>query len=290
MNSPANTLTVPLDEIEIGPRLRLVDEDHAAFIAQSFAEAGQLTPVEVRPHPDAKSKFKYRLTAGAHRMAAAKMAGFDGIRVEVREVSEVEARLREIDENLCRHELTELDRAVFLAERKKVWLQLHPETGAGGKRRGGDQNDKSVALFPAFSKATADKLGISRRSVERAVRRSEALDNKVRAQLAGTRWARRGSELDALTRHPKDVQRKIVALLLHATDPASSVAAASARLSGKTAEVVDQADLQFGRLLRLWNAAGAKAQRLFVDHLTHNGELGAAQDAAAAAAQRSAAA
>lgn len=266
-----SSIEIPLADIEIGPRLRVIDPDHAAMLAESYGTSGQLTPVEIRPHPDAKSTFKYRLTAGGHRMAAAKLLNWETIRAEVKPCSEAEARLREIDENLCRHELTELDRSTFLAERKRIWLELHPETGRG--KRADNKRDNFVP-FPAFAVATAEKLGVSKRTVDRAVRRAEALDPQVRERIAGTPIARRASELDALCKQTKAAQRKIVDLLLHPKSPAKSVAAAAAKLSGKVVEEPDPAELQFRRLLSAWNAAtSVQARRRFISHLDAAGEL-----------------
>jgi len=42
-------------------------------------------------------------------------------------MDDLTCRLWEVDENLCRAELTELERAEHLAQRKEIYEQLHPE-------------------------------------------------------------------------------------------------------------------------------------------------------------------
>lgn len=272
-------IDIPLDAIDASRRLRPVDPDHAAMIAESFAASGQMVPIEVR----SAGANAYALIAGAHRLAAAHLAGLPTIRATVVEADDDQAELREIDENLCRHELTALDRSVFLAKRKALWLKLHPETGRGGDRKSRkNQNDNSVVLFPAFTEATAAKLGVSRKSIERAVWCFEKLDPQARAQLAGTVFARRASELVALCRHDATRQRRIVALMTREKEPLQSVAAANAQLSGTKAAKPSPEEQRLQRLVALFDGASAKVQRRFVDHLVAQGHLQALRAGAAA--------
>jgi len=131
---------IPVDQIHVEDRLRSVNPDHAALIAESFRANGQMTPIEVRR--DEAGKFV--LVAGAHRLAAARLAEMDQIAASIIDADADQARLREIDENLCRRDLTELDRAAFLAERKVVWAKLNPEASGWGFR-GGQLTARSIA-------------------------------------------------------------------------------------------------------------------------------------------------
>ncbi|MFN8992815.1 MAG: ParB N-terminal domain-containing protein, partial [Pseudomonadota bacterium] len=114
---------IPVDQIHVEDRLRSVNPDHAALIAESFRANGQMTPIELRRQLGDGKLF---LVAGAHRLEAAKLAEMGEIAAIVTDFGRDQARLREIDENLCRRDLTELDRATFLAERKVVWAKLNP--------------------------------------------------------------------------------------------------------------------------------------------------------------------
>ncbi len=200
-----NVDIIPLDQIEVGDRLRSVDTDWVALIAASMREHGQRAPIEVRK---IGRSGKYALIAGAHRLAALREIGADTAACVVLKVTDLEAQLLEIDENLCRRELSALDRATFLAERKRVYEELHPETKQGGDRRS-DQNDKLVVLIGSFSEVTAEKLGIDKRTIERAVSRFRHIAPDVRSKITGTWIADSGAQLDALAKETPEMQRRI---------------------------------------------------------------------------------
>ncbi|MFH7812175.1 MULTISPECIES: ParB/RepB/Spo0J family partition protein [Acetobacter] len=198
-----SVVSIPLTDIDVGDRLRGIDDDAAAVIAASMQEQGQRTPIEVR-----KAGKRYRLIAGAHRMRALALAGIETAFAVVVKANDLEAQLLEIDENICRRELSELDRATFLAKRKEVYEALHPEVGHGGDRKS-DQNDKLVVLIQSFSQATAEKLGFSKRTIERSVARYKHIMPDVREKISGTWLAESGAQLDALSRETPEYQRQI---------------------------------------------------------------------------------
>ncbi|MFN7308325.1 MAG: ParB/RepB/Spo0J family partition protein, partial [Acetobacteraceae bacterium] len=166
---------IPVDHILVEDRLRTVNPDHAALIAESFRANGQMTPIEVRRN----DAGEFVLVAGAHRLAAARLAEMDQIAASIIDADEDQARLREIDENLCRRDLTELDRATFLAERKAVWIRLNPETAVVGRKK----LKTNLSLIPTFAQDAAERLGLSARSVDRAIRRTVLIADDVKAML-----------------------------------------------------------------------------------------------------------
>jgi len=173
------TRPLNLDLIDIGDRLRPVDEDVVDGLCVSFAESGLLEPVVVRPVGS-----RFALVAGLHRLTAARKLGWEAIEATIRsDLTEASARLAEIDENLMRRELGPLDRAIFLAERKTVWLQVHPETGHGGDRKSkrDKQPDQVAKMATRFSREAAEKLGLAERSIRRAIALAERLTPEARA-------------------------------------------------------------------------------------------------------------
>lgn len=108
-----------ISDIEIGPRLRSIRESNVDTLARSFQTEGQLQPVVVRrdgPQP--------RLVAGAHRIEAAKRAGWTHI--EAREIkldgmspamADVTCAIAEVDENMSRGDLDQAERVTFVDER-----------------------------------------------------------------------------------------------------------------------------------------------------------------------------
>ena len=251
-----NILSIPLDQIDAGGRLRPIDLDYAQLIASSMAERGQMTPIEVRPAAGARP-LPYVLVAGAHRLAGAALAGLTAIDAVVFEGSELEAALREIDENLIRHELKELDRATFLARRKAVYEEMHPETKRGGKREKG-ANRQFGAL--TFSVAAQEKLGLSERTIERAVARFNRLTPDVREAIGGLWIADHGAQLDALARLSPSLQQRVAETLVQFPGM-SSVSEALAHVEGRDVQAPDPADVRLDAFHRLWRRMTAGERR-----------------------------
>ena len=111
------------------------------------------------------------LIAGHHRLEACRSLGLVEIEASVVEMTELDRQLWEIDENLCRVDLTELERAEHLARRKDVYEARHPETRhgvAGAVAKHGTGADDNLS----FAADTASKTGIGEREIQRAVRRA----------------------------------------------------------------------------------------------------------------------
>jgi len=126
------------------------------------------------------------------------------IKCIVTEYDDLHAELAEIDENLIRSPLTPAQEASAIFRRKAIYEELHPETkqhvaGAHGANKAMGNASENSAL--ACTASTADATGKSRRSVEIAATRGEALGDDLDA-VAGTSLDK-GVELDALARMTK---------------------------------------------------------------------------------------
>ena len=82
--------------------------------------------------------------------------------------SYLETELIEIDENLCRAELTPSQRAMAIKRRKQVWEALHPEGGNTVSTLGGVQQ-------LGFAADTCAAAGLTKQSVNQHLSRAEAL-------------------------------------------------------------------------------------------------------------------
>ena len=263
-----NIERIRLEQIGVGERLRAVDADYVALIAASMAETGQMQPIEVR-----KTMGGYALVAGAHRLAAAVLLEWPEIDAVVFVGSDIDAELREIDENLFRHDLSALDRAIFLGKRKALFAKQNPDAARG--RAGAAARWHGTRNFN-FAAETEKKLGISKSTVKRAGVLYAGLLGGVRVRLAGTEWAHKEAQLFALSRLSQEEQRLVADLLLHPTQPRRSVAEARDEIGGRQAVIISPDEDQFRRLMGAWSKAGKIARGKFIDNLVRSGELDAA--------------
>lgn len=128
-----NAVSIPLDLVVAADHARPVAGAAVDILAHSMAQIGLLQPVIVvkaRVNRGAMTDG-YRIVAGGHRLAAARALGWETIAAFVldSDTGNLEAELIEIDENLCRAELTPAQRAAAIARRKQIWEALHPEMG-----------------------------------------------------------------------------------------------------------------------------------------------------------------
>jgi ParB family chromosome partitioning protein len=194
---------IALDRIIVEERLRDVDDAVAERIAFSLRALGQITPIEVRPLDEGK----FQLVVGAHRLKAAQIAGFATIRAVIFDGDELTAKLREIDENLHRADLTPYDEASFLVARFNIWQEIDRISQHGGDRRSINWRDHFLQtaklgkskLNKRFAIAAAEMMGVSQDTVYRAIRRRNRLDSYWQ-DLQHTDAAQNGALLDKLAK------------------------------------------------------------------------------------------
>ena len=254
---------VRLGVIDASDRLREVSEAHAQVIAASMQERAdrghqpQLQPIEIVARGDS-----FRLVYGAHRYRACEINGWDEIDAIIVTADDAELRLREIDENLIRHELNALDRARFMAERKRIYEALNPAAKHGGDRR----SDQAANMATwSFSADIADKTGLSERTVRRAVALADSLAPTAVARLCNTPLASNQAALEALAKHPHARQMAALDLMFAEENPAKSVTDAFNRLDGKVAKSAEEKHL--AKAIDLWGRMGAKDRRAFLAFL-----------------------
>lgn len=264
--------TIPLAEIDASDRLRAIDEAHVTLIAENIRQTGRLRqPIEVR----VKRGGGYRLIAGGHRLRAVETLEWKEIEAFVFEADDDEAKLAEIDENLVRHDLNPLDRAVFLYERKEVYERLRPKTkhgGAPGKAGGGKVAKEDT--MSGFARDTAERCGIHERTIRRAVLIAEKLPPDIRNMIAGTWIAKKQSELLALVKVAPAVRADVIDLLLEDDSTLTSVKGALRVLEGGSAEPAgDDLQKKVDALRKAWDRAGKAARRHWLIDLMDNDRI-----------------
>ncbi|SRR6266851_284574 len=198
---------ISIGAITVLARLRRLRDDDVAMLMESIAEIGLREPVSVsRVTGDAAaSGIEFVLVAGYHRLEACKRLRHDVIPAIVHTLTDDERQLWEVDENLCRAELTELERGQHLLKRKQIYERKHPETrqhvaGARGTNVKMRQGDATANLaIASFTSDTAAKIRRSARAIRRSIQRVEKIGADVRDRIwSNPKIADKGSELDAL--------------------------------------------------------------------------------------------
>ena len=175
-------MLIKIDDIKINPGRREAALEDVQRLSESVAEVGMMNPITV----DAD----YTLVAGLHRLEAAKLLGWTEVECTVCGLDRLHAELAEIDENVIRTGLSDLELSELLARRKKIYETLHPATIArnlpGHASNYESSSDKLTGEEKPFSQDTAEKLGVSPRTVERHVQIGENLTTEAKEILRGT--------------------------------------------------------------------------------------------------------
>lgn len=261
---------IPIDAIVVGSRWRKLRTDHVAVLADSIAEIGLRQPITVVSEDAGLGRTSYLLVAGLHRLEACKSLGLVEIDANIVDMSELDRQLWEIDENLIRAELTELERGEHLARRKDIYIARHPETRQGGVGRGGYKDENSSS----FSADTATKLGVTERTVQIAVRRAEKICGKAKELIRGTETEDSGVELDALAAMTPDNQVRAAKLV--SEGKAESIRDAKRLINPQRADRpvtlaaaplgdLESVEKQLASLMSAWNRAGPEARAEFLE-------------------------
>lgn len=252
--------TIPIDRVRVGRRHRGLAAERVDALAASIAEIGLQTPISVFPtehFEGGADRPVFELVAGLHRLEACKLLGRTEIEATLVSLGEVERELWEIDENLMRAELTQLQRAEHLARRKDLF---DLQTGASCASLGGRGK-------VAFGRDAETKTGIDKATINRSVRRAVRIDERVKARIRDTPIADSGVELDALASLDAPEQRR--ALRLVETGKAASIRDARRQLHTGVERTYqsDGDERQLKALQQAWNRASAAARKAFTDWL-----------------------
>ena len=173
-------MLVQISEIKINPGRREARTEDIRELADSISEVGLLNPITV--------DCGHILIAGLHRLEAAKLLGWTEIECTVSGLEGLQAELAEIDENFVRADLSPVDYGNLLLRRKEIYELLHPETKNGGDRRSENFRTKNFRSdsVKSFAQDTAEKLGVTPRTVEMQVQMAKNLTPETKAIIKET--------------------------------------------------------------------------------------------------------
>jgi hypothetical protein len=203
-------LRVSLKNLRASDQPRPLVTEDVDKLAKSIQEVGLIQPITVRRAVvmNGIAEQGYQIVAGHHRVAACRTLAWDAIDAILIESAEfLQAELIEIDENLCRSELTAAQRAKSIKRRKEIWEAMHPSKESGTTcptletpktGRGNEQ----------FAASTAEITGEDKRTINRHVARAEALGDDL-DKVTGTSLDK-GVELDALKAMPAEDRAPLI--------------------------------------------------------------------------------
>ena len=199
-------MQIKISEIKINPGRRDTQQRNVEELARSIAAVGLMNPITVTQDNT--------LIAGLHRLEAVKLLGWTEIECTVSDADGLQAELAEIDENFVRAGLSHRELGDLLLRRKELYEAIHPETRQG-MRNGQTAKNDNLTLLGAkpFSEDTADKLGVSKRTVERLVRTAANLTPEAKKTIrdAGDKITK-GAALK-ISKLPPDQQAEAAAVL-----------------------------------------------------------------------------
>jgi len=198
-------MNLPLEYIVPASYARPISETAVQALMESIGRLGLLQPILVIASKITRGVLcdGWRIVAGHHRAEAHRRLGRTHIEAIVIEAANhIETELIEIDENLCRAELTPAQRAVAIKRRQQIWEALHPNTGNTVPTLGGRGNT-------SFAGDTCAAAGMTKRAVNEHLSRADALGDDL-AAVAGTSLDK-GVELDALKALPVAERQALIA-------------------------------------------------------------------------------
>jgi hypothetical protein len=178
------------EQIQIRGRARALNKERVEALIESIEAIGLRSPITVRIIPQVASDGAEDggdpiLVTGLHCLEAVKSLEIERIDCLIEPGSELDAQLWEIDENLRRAELTELERAEHLRQRKAIYEELHPQSRHGGLPEAPGGGKAKTANVAGFATDTAIKTGIAERTIRRDIRRAKNIDKPAAATSAG---------------------------------------------------------------------------------------------------------
>lgn len=254
-------IDVPLDQVEVGDRVRKVDPSAVNIIAMSITDLGLITsPIHLR-----KVKGSFRLIDGAHRYSAAVQLGMTEIPAKIWECTADQAELMESDANISTAHTSPLDLAVSLAARKRTYQKLHPETRRGTAGSASRWGHKMQETEMSFASWMGDVYGVTARQVNRII---AAGDNLTPEEVAALREAPQPVKMADLYVISKadPTQRNLVCKALSEGKAKNAASALkSIKSNGVQPPVKDPVEEAFAKLRETWGRAPRAARRRFVE-------------------------
>jgi ParB family transcriptional regulator, chromosome partitioning protein len=240
-------LSIMIDDIIVNEGRREINSASVKKLADSIEQVGLRHPITVRRKGDG-----YILIAGRHRLEACKKLGREYIPASIVTMTNDEARLWEIAENLHRSDLTRLERDEQVSEWIKITERLSAQKETKVPKMGRPEGGVNAA---------SRELGIHRVDAHKAVKvaslseeakeaaREVGLDNNRTALMAAAREAEPEKQVATITQLATAKIKKPTPL---ADDPLNDF---------------ETTEKQVAALMAAWNKAGREAREQFLERI-----------------------
>jgi ParB-like chromosome segregation protein Spo0J len=182
---------------------RSVCESKVEALAESIKQIGLRTPITVRlvdGFVDVDGVVvdgQPVLVTGNHRLHAVRKLGWEKVECYIFDGdSDLDAELWEIDENLCRHELSATEQSEHKAKRKELWEAREKAAQVEPPEIGYKQPPPQSE---GFATETAKATGKSKASINRAIKRAHDVCQEARDLIRNTKLDT-GAMLDRLAK------------------------------------------------------------------------------------------
>jgi ParB family transcriptional regulator, chromosome partitioning protein len=193
---------IEISKIHVDTEKRRKVKDVSALV-KSIKTLGLLNPITITT--------QNVLVAGAHRLAACVKLEWDTIPAIVLDLSPERTELAEIDENLVRNQLNELEKGEQIARRKELYELIYPGTTKKEIAKANRTGCGSELI--SFSKDTAQKTGLSMRTIQQKTQFATKIPKDLRDEIRDMPIADSKKDLLALSRRNPEEQRTLVDLL-----------------------------------------------------------------------------
>jgi len=265
MSEHLSTITeLPVDAILVEDRLRDVNPATLDGLKQSIEQSGLLQNITVRRKRDGDY-----LLDGMHRLTAMRELGHSTIPVRLVRCNDAEARLIEIDANLAGAPLIPVDLALFLAERKRAYEELHPEAraAAGAELIAKRWDTAELSSVVSFVASVQEQLDLSERHIRNYVRAGMSLERTEVVRLREAPKQVGVYTLIDIGKIGEPEERGFVIRSLSAGEAKTVKAArkAYAAAQSKAPAPLSDSDQKLARLSDAWVRAGGRNRRKFVE-------------------------
>ncbi len=256
-----NIVRLPLDQIEIGDRLRVVREAQVANLIAMAEDTGITTPIHVR-----RNGNKHYLIDGAHRLEASRRMGLPDIACLVIECRMDEARAMEASNNLGAARMTPLQTTIFVASWKKTYYEMHPDRKPG-VFFGNQHSKKEVTALNALTNSIADAFGRKPRQIYKIMAVGERLTETEVHLLDRAEAPVSLDDLEAIGKiNDPDIRERVVRMI--GVGAAKKVAEARRKIAAEEGTVQptvkDPVEDAFKALSSAWARAPMAAKRRFM--------------------------